>query len=71
MSDYKQMDPCGEHSFNCDGYGQQLWTQGEYEIWMFDDSYIIEKSNELFTKFDCVYDIDTTNLVMFICEVLL
>jgi hypothetical protein len=61
--DYEQMDPCGDAKFNCDGYGQQLWT--------FDDSYIIEKSNELFTKFDCVYDVDTTNLVMFICEVLL
>ena len=71
MSAYKQMDPCGEAAFNCDGYGQQLWTHGEYEVWMFDDSYIIEKSNELFTKFDCVYDVDTTNLVMFICEVLL
>ena len=41
MSEYKQMDPCGEAAFNCDGYGQQLWTHGEYEVWMFDVSYIL------------------------------
>ena len=69
--DYQQMEPCDEFGHNCDGYGQQLWTNGSYEVWMFDDSYIIEKENELYTTFDCVPDIDTTNLVYWICEDLL
>ena len=69
--DYQQMEPCDEFGHNCDGYGQQLWTTGSYEVWMFDDSYIIEKENQLYAKFDCVPDIDTTNLVYWICEDLL
>ena len=69
--DYQQMEPCDEFGHNCDGYGQQLWTNGSYEVWMFDDSYIIEKENQLYAKFDCVPDIDTKNLVYSICEDLL
>ena len=69
--EYQQMEPCDEFGHNCNGYGQQLWTNGSYEVWMFDDSYIIEKDNQMYTKFDCVPDEDTTNLVYWICEDLL